>query len=99
MYKKNWISVVPFDLSFTLVCVPYSIYIPLVCLLLYWSKLVLGWWKGERERERENLLQGNRYFSVCTVRLHGAAEKKMKKLYDYCIFCATCCTGNYIYNL
>ena len=85
---------VHFDLSFTLICVLYSIYIPLVCLLLSRSKLC-----SDEEKERNDLLPGYRYFSVCTVRLHGAAEKKNEKLYDYCIFCATFCTENYIYNL
>jgi hypothetical protein len=84
MYKKIWIYVVHFDLSFTLVCVLHSIYIPLVCLLLSWSKLCLD---DEKGRERENLLPGNRYFSVCTVKLHGAAKKKWKIIWLLYILC------------
>lgn len=39
---------------------------------------MFGWLKGERERE--NLLPGNRYFSVCTDRLNGAAREKKREV-------------------
>jgi len=57
---------------------------------------------GEKERERERERIYYKETDILVFVQSGFMElrkKKMKKLYDYCIFCATCCTGNYIYNL
>jgi len=53
----------------------------------------------ERERERERIYYQEIDILVFVQSGFMELRKKNEKLYDYCIFCATCCTENYIYNL
>jgi len=76
MYKKN------FEFMWFILILALFLFVSFILytFLLYASYFLdLNFCSDdEKERERKNLLPGNRDFSVCTVRLHGAAKKKMK---------------------